>query len=107
MVAPTTGTAELLVPVTLSAAASLPVTVRWRTRLIDDVEIVQAPRTDYVPDSGCLTFAPGQRHAWVAITVRGNSRGVDEIIVVTFSEPARARLGGYWGLGFGVVAPPP
>jgi hypothetical protein len=107
IVAPTAGTAVLLVPVTLSGPAAEPVTVRWRTLLVDDGEIVQAPRTDYVPDSGWLTFDPGQRQASVAITVRGNSTGEDETIVVRFSEPTQARLGGYWGLGFGVVAPPP
>ena len=105
VVAPSSGTVELRVPVRLSRASEGPVTVRWRTWLLDDAEFVQAPRDDYLPASGQLTFEAGQQDAWVAITVVANSTGVDEMIVVTFREPTGARVGGAWGLGFGIVRP--
>jgi hypothetical protein len=31
----------------------------------------------------------------------------DEFLVVSFHNPINAHLGGFWGLGFGVITPAP
>jgi hypothetical protein len=104
--APTSGTVELRLPVTLSSPSRHPVTVRWHTRVVDeDLELVQAPCSDYLATDGRVTFAAGETAATVPITVTGNSTGQDEIVVVAFTEPTNARLGGYWGLGIGAITP--
>jgi hypothetical protein len=107
-VASTAGPVELVVPVSLSSATDLAVTVRWRTLHVDDVELEQAPRSDYVAASGCVTFAPGQTEASISVTVLGNSTGRDEAVLVSFTDPTNAVVGGAaWGLGAGTIAPAP
>ncbi len=99
---PTSGTTTLEVPVSLSIPWSDPVTVHWTTLHVDGLS-GQAPVGDYVASSGTVTFAPGQTTASVSITVLGNSTGSDELIVVSFTNPTNATMGGFWGLGFGTI----
>ena len=63
------------------------------------------PDDDYQPSSGTVTFAPGQTSATVAVPLvaDGVAEG-DEYVVVSFSDPVDAQLGGFWGLGFGTIA---
>ena len=62
------------------------------------------PGTDYVPASGTVTFAPGETSKTVPVTVKGDTTAeTDEYIVVSFTHPTNARMGGFWGLGFGVI----
>ena len=103
VMASTSGTVELRVPVALSSASDRTVTVRWRTLLDEDAELQQAPHADYVAASGRVTFAPGQVEATVAITVIGNSTGHDEAVLVSFTDPTNAVVGGTWGLGGGTI----
>ena len=105
--APTSGTTELDVPVTLSAPSTQTVAVAWTTLSVAGAPAGQAPTSDYVAASGTVTFTPGQTTASVPITVTGNSLGVDEYLVVSFTSPANAFMGGFWGLGFGGIDPPP
>jgi len=105
--APTSGTTELDVPVTLSAPSTQTVTMAWTTLSVAGAPAGQAPTSDYVAASGTVTFTPGQTTASVRITVTGNSLGVDEYLVVSFTSPANAFMGGFWGLGFGGIDPPP
>ena len=105
--ASTSGTVELRVPVTLSSTSDRTVTVRWRTLLAEVAELQQAPRADYVAASGRVTFAPGQVDATVAITVLGNSTGHDEAVLVSFTDPTNAVVGGTWGLGIGNITAAP
>ena len=35
----------------------------------------------------------------------GNSTGQEQYVVVSFSGPTNAQLGGFWGLGFGLIDP--
>ena len=67
------GTAELDVPLSLSAASDDTVTVQWRT-IEPDLPLPQAESgTDYTAGSGTVTFAPGQTQAHVRIAVRGDT----------------------------------
>ena len=111
--APSTGTADLAVSVTLSAPSALPVIVTWKTLNVPNAPVTaylgpQAPTTDYMPSSGTITFAPGQTAADVHIPVLHCSTPVGvEYIVVSFLAQANARNGGFWGLGFGIVLAEP
>ena len=111
--APTSGTADLVVPVTLSNPSTQTVTVQWNTLFVpgsppDPWLGPQAPTSDYVASSGTLTFAPGQTSADVHIRVLADSSpGPDEHLVISFHDPTNAHLGGFWGLGFGIITPAP
>ncbi len=63
----------------------------------------QAPITDYTASSGTVTFAPGATTTTVHIPVTHGSSSPDEYVVVSFNAPTNARMGGFWGLGFGVI----
>ena len=53
-----------------------------------------------------MTFAPGQTTAHVHIPVLGRQlTGPDEYLVVSFHDPTNATMGGFWGLGFGIITP--
>ena len=105
--ASTGGSVVLPVPVTLSQASTQTVTASWTTEvLIDQPRPTQAPTSDYVAASGTVTFAPGQTSATVPITVTGDSLGVQEYVVLAFSAPTNASIGGLWGLGVGFIDPP-
>ena len=111
--APTTGTADLVVPVTLSNASTQAVTVQWATLFVpgspaDPWLGPQAPTSDYVASSGTVTFAPGQTNAEVHIPVLADSSsGPDEHLVISFHDPTNAIMGGFWGLGFGIITHAP
>ena len=105
--APTSGTSQLDVPVTLSVASTQTVTVQWTTLVVPGAPAGQAPTTDYVAGSGTVTFSPGQTSATVPITVTANSTGTAEFLAVSFSQPTNAVMGGFWGLGFGIINPAP
>jgi hypothetical protein len=106
VVAPGSGTSELDVPVSLSAPSASTVTVHWHTLVVSGLA-GEAPTSDYTAASGTVTFAPGQTSATVPITVSGDSSGQEELIVVSFTSPTNAVLGGYLGLGFGTIEPGP
>ncbi len=99
------GTVDLEVPVTLSYPSSQTVTVQWNTVFVNGASDIQAdPATDYTPASGTVTFAPGETTKTVTISVNGDTLvEPDEWIVVSFHNPTNAKMGGYWGLGFGVI----
>ena len=61
-------------------------------------------RTDFTVASGVVTFAPGETAKTVTISVNGDTVvEPDEWIVVAFNHPTNAKMGGFWGLGFGVI----
>jgi hypothetical protein len=105
--APATGTTDLEVSVSLSAASSGTVTVPWTTRVVPSAPTTilgpQAPASDYTASSGVVTFAPGQTTAQVTIPVSGCTGGDVEYLLVSFHDPTGARMGGFWGFGFGVI----
>lgn len=94
------------IPVTLDHPAAQTVSAHWSTIHVAGAPAGQAtPDDDYQPSSGTVTFAPGQTSATVAVplVVDGLAEG-DEYVVVSFSDPVDAQLGGFWGLGFGTIA---
>jgi hypothetical protein len=107
VVAPSSGTADLAVSVTLSAPSVSTVTVAWRTAYAptapdDTVLGHQAPTSDYTTSAGTVTFAPGQTSATVHIPVTKATYD-HEYVIVSFTTPTNARLGGFLGLGFGKI----
>ena len=62
------------------------------------------PGTDYTPASGTVTFAPGQTSKTVTIQVDGDTLvEPDEYVIVSFHDPTNAVMGGFYGLGFGLI----
>jgi aryl-phospho-beta-D-glucosidase BglC (GH1 family) len=75
-------------PVTLSQAATQPVTVAYATS-----NGTAVAGTDYVATSGTLTFAAGQTTQTITVTVLGNTTpGPDKTFTVTLSAPSGATL---------------
>jgi virginiamycin B lyase len=99
------GTTNLQVPVTLNKPSTQTITAHWTTEFVPGAPAGQAdPATDYTPASGTVTFAPGQISNTVTISVNGDTLvEPDEYIVISFSNPTNAKMGGFWGLGFGVI----
>ena len=93
------GTRTLNVPVSLSVASPLPVTVHWTTAN----HTATAP-SDYVASSGTVTFAPGETTKTVPITINGDTAiEPNEALLVAFSAPTNATIGGFYGLGVGMI----
>ncbi len=93
------GTRTLNVPVTLSFASPLPVTVHWATAN----STATAP-SDYATASGTVTFAPGETTKSVPITIKGDTAiEPNETLLVAFSAPTNATIGGFYGLGVGMI----
>jgi chitinase len=90
------GTKNLVLPVTLSRAASGTVTVNWTTPSAPGAPVGQAdPATDFTAASGTVTFAPGDTAESVTISVNGDTLvEPDEAIPVTFSNATNATIGG-------------
>ena len=113
VVAPLSGSADLVVPVTLSNPSTVAVTAQWTTLFVsgsppDPWLGPQAPTGDYVASSGTVTFPPGQTTAEIHIPVLADSSpGPDEHLVIAFHDPTNATMGGFWGLGFGIITPTP
>ncbi len=105
--APTSGTTELDIPVTLSVASTQTVTAQWTTAVVPGDPAGQAPTTDYIAAGGTVTFSPGQTTATIPITVTANSTAAPEFLVVSFTNPTNAVIGGFWGLGVGIIDPGP
>lgn len=100
------GSTELRVPVRLSAASAVIVTVQWRTVFGPGVGPPDPadPFFDFTAASGTVTFEPGQTEKTVSVVIRGDTLPEpDEFVVVQFGNPTNARMGGYWGLGFGII----
>ena len=81
------------------------VTAEWNTLYVPGGRPNQAdPGSDYTPASGTVTFAPGQTEATVTIEIlHGGFIEPDEYFLVSFHDATNAKIGGYWGLGFGII----
>ena len=91
------GTTGLNVPVTLSKAATVTVTVDWVTFVNPGSPPCQAdPATDYTAASGTVTFAPGETAKTATVSVNGDMLvEPDECVLVSFRNPTNAPLGGF------------
>jgi hypothetical protein len=110
--APTSGTADLHIAVTLNAPSPTSVTVAWTTLHLAGsptlLGIPQAPTTDYASSSGTVTFAAGQTTADVVVPVSADTATPGpEFVVVSFRNPIGAFMGGFYGLSFGIIDPAP
>ena len=93
------GQTTLSIPVTLSEPSGRVVTVDWQT----DDHSATAP-SDYQPASGTLTFQPGETEQFADVTVNGDYEvEPDEFMIITTSNPTNATIGGYYGIGFGII----
>jgi hypothetical protein len=94
------GSHTVNVPVTLDHASASTVTVQYQTTEPGITNGAKAPG-DYTAASGTVTFQPNDTSESVPVTVNGDrTREGDEVIVVKFSNPTNATVGGYLGLGF-------
>ena len=77
----------------------------WSTFVVPGAPANQAdPATDYTATSGTVTFTPGQTSKTVTISVNGDTvPEPDEYIVVAFTNLNHAAIGGFFGVGFGVI----
>jgi hypothetical protein len=110
--APTSGTADLHIAVTLNAPSPTTVTVPWTTVQLAGsptiLGIPQASTTDYATSSGTVTFTAGQTTADVVVPVSADTSAPGpEFVTVSFRNPTGAYIGGFYGLAFGIVDPAP
>jgi hypothetical protein len=83
------GSTTVSVPVALSAASPLAVSVGWAT-----ADGTAASGSDYTAASGRLTFAPGETQKTIAVTVAGDTViEADETLTVQLSAPVNATIG--------------
>ena len=89
------GTANLVFTVTLSGASALPVTVDFAT-----ADGTETQPGDYSPQTGTLTFAPGETTKTITVAVAGDPifEG-DEAFFVDLSNAVGATLGDAQGEG--------
>ena len=100
------GTTTLQIPVSLSAPSGQTVTASWTT--LNNTAVAPG---DYTAASGTVTFAPGEKTKTVPVTINSDALNEpDELVLVSFTNPTNARIGGFLGLGFGTILnddPPP
>jgi hypothetical protein len=98
------GTTVAMVPVTLSAPSPVSVTVTWTAASPGAGNPEWATDDDFEPATGTVTFAPGETYKEVAVPVLGDTAvEADEWLVVRFTGPINATLGGFWGLGLVLI----
>jgi hypothetical protein len=80
------GTSTVAVPVTLSSASSLPVTVSYWT-----VDGTAKAKDDYTATSGKLTFKPGETRRTISVSINGDrKREANETFSVELAYPQGA-----------------
>jgi hypothetical protein len=92
-----TGTTVMIFTVTLSEASTSSVSVNWATRPDEEIE-------ELVPQSGTLTFAPGETRKTINVEILPEpqiAEEEDEILYVDLSNPVNATLAK--GVGVGVL----
>jgi len=100
------GTTRVIrIPFDLTHPFASTVTVNWRTVDVpDNPNLASSAAGDYVAASGTLTFAKGWTRQHVNVVVNGDAIDEpDEVIVISLREPTNASIGGFWGLGFGII----
>jgi polysaccharide biosynthesis protein PslG len=93
----------LTVPVQLNKASLETVTVQYTTARWGPLYDAAVPE-DYDARSGTVTFQPGQTVKNILVTVKGDTlREPDDKFLVVLSNPQNAVLGGFGGVGYGVI----
>jgi hypothetical protein len=98
------GSQLLTSTVSLSAPSDKTVTADWTT-LHSGTSAAQAePPVDYTATSGVVTFTPGQTSQSVSVSVNGDTDvEPDEWFLISFHDPTNATIGGFYGLGVGII----
>ncbi len=100
---PATGTVTMQIPVSLSAPSTATVTVGYQTASYPP-SVNARPGIDYVLTRGTLRFSPGQTRASIPVTVNARRRTrPNDVFFVLFDPPTNANLGGFYGIGVGVI----
>ena len=87
------------VPVRLTAPSGLPATLDWQTH-----DLTASALADYRAAAGTLTIEPGASTGVVTVTVEGDLDDERlEVLLLSFRNPAGATLGGFHGLGVGLI----
>ena len=88
-----------------SVKSGVTVTVDYRTiYLFGPIRHEAIPFLDYRRTTGTVTFKPGETSKFVRVPIRGDFFPEhDELFVLQFGRPHNARMGGFWGLGFGKI----
>lgn len=103
-----TGSTIYQMPVSLSQAEDVPVTVDWNTVDAAANPLIAQAGTDFVSNSGTVTFLPGETTKTIDIEVLGDTVDEPPLLygewgVVQFTNPSFAKLGGLFGLGFFII----
>ena len=87
-----------------SPSAPVRATATWRVIPPGAGNPEFATDDDFVAATGTVTFAPGETYQEVAVPVVGDTVvEIDEWLLVAFSDPTDAILGGWSGLGLGLI----
>jgi hypothetical protein len=106
VVEPTEGTRDMTIPVALSHSAVQATTVQWNTYPVSGPGRADVG-DDYTAASGTVTFAPGEASKAVTVSIKSDTRTESfEWVVVSFHNATNARVGGFYGLGFGEILQP-
>jgi hypothetical protein len=100
------GTTRVIrIPFDLTHPYASTVTVNWQTVDVPgNTSVGSSASGDYVAASGALTFPTGWTRQYADIVVNGDAVDEpDEVIVIALRTPTNASIGGFWGLGFGIV----
>jgi photosystem II stability/assembly factor-like uncharacterized protein len=100
------GTTRVIhIPFDLTHPYASTVTVNWRTTDVPGNPIIASSAAgDYVAASGTLTFPKGWTRQYADVVVNGDAVDEqDELIVIALHSPTNASIGGFWGLGFGMI----
>ena len=74
-------------------------TATWQTS-----PVAPTSPDDFVAAFGIVTFAPGRTRASVRVAVNGDRvKETDEYLRVSFSNATNGHIGGWYGLGFGLI----
>jgi hypothetical protein len=91
------------IPVFLSAASTKTVTAHYATLSFGKRYQAAVPQ-DYHAASGTVTFAPGKRWTLVPVVVVGDTlKEPNDAFLIGLSKPTNAVIGGFGGLGRGVI----
>lgn len=93
------GNSRLEIPVTLSAPSGARVTVQYTT-----ISVTTEAGSDFRAKTGTLSFPPGVTAKTAKVTIWGDGEvESDEVFLVAFSAVAEATIGGFYGLGAGII----
>ena len=93
----------LRIPVTLTNASDQTVRAAWHTPEVHAPFWVDVG-SDIVAGDGQVEFAPGQTETTIDLEIVDDEvREWPEIAAVVLRDPTNARIGGWWGIGIGVL----